>query len=159
VNRIGRVAIVSLVLVLCLEVLSHGQVASTGLPGIPPFGSPSGGPFDTINLANLNVGFSIPLVKKSGRAGMDFDYSLAYNSGTIFRKNTVGSSTYWTVGETSSWGWKKNYGPPTVLYDKMASSCYVMNEEGFPVRYSYWYHSNYRFVVSMIFTNKFIGLF
>jgi RHS repeat-associated protein len=40
----------------------------------------------------------------------------------------------------------------------MASSCYVMNEEGFPVRYSYWYHSNYRFVDSLGNLHSFLGL-
>jgi len=35
--------------------------------GAPPFSSVGGGPFDTVNLGNLNVHFSIPVMHKAGR--------------------------------------------------------------------------------------------
>ncbi|MGA7630598.1 MAG: hypothetical protein WCB11_07510, partial [Terriglobales bacterium] len=44
-----------------------GQVAT----GTPPFGSFGGGPFDTVNLGNLNVHFAIPVLNKAGR-GLPF---------------------------------------------------------------------------------------
>ncbi|HZR56765.1 MAG TPA: hypothetical protein VFA74_07820 [Terriglobales bacterium] len=52
-----------------------GQVAT----GMPPFASLGGGPADTINLANLNIHLTIPLVHKAGR-GMPFTYDLSYDS-------------------------------------------------------------------------------
>ena len=33
--------------------------------GTPPFGSFSGGPFDTVNNANLNVHFAIPIFSRT----------------------------------------------------------------------------------------------
>src|SRR5437899_10531582 len=46
--------------------------------GTPPFGSFGGGP-DTVNLANLNAHWAIPLLHKPGR-GKDFLYDLSYDS-------------------------------------------------------------------------------
>ena len=49
---------------LMLVGISLGQQSSTG---IPPFSSWSGGQFDNVNIGNLNVHFSIPIVHKPGR--------------------------------------------------------------------------------------------
>ena len=43
--------------------------------GIQPFNSYGGGPFDKVNLANLNVHFDIPVTSKGGR-GAAFTYAL-----------------------------------------------------------------------------------
>jgi hypothetical protein len=63
-----------LVLILATSVAS-AQVAT----GIPPFGSFGGGPFDSVNLGDLNVHFAIPVLHKAGR-GMPFIYDLSYDS-------------------------------------------------------------------------------
>jgi RHS repeat-associated protein len=71
-----------------------GQGPTTGTP---PFGSFGGGPFDTVNLGNLNVHFSIPVVNKAGR-GMPFTYALSYDSSVW-----VPGATGWSP--TNNWGW------------------------------------------------------
>jgi len=60
---------------LSLAALAGGQVS----PGTPPFGSFGGGPFDIVNLGNLNVHFSIPVLHKAGR-GVPFTFDLSYDS-------------------------------------------------------------------------------
>jgi RHS repeat-associated protein len=77
---------------------SVGQVAT----GKPPFGSFGGGPFDTVNLANLNAHFEIPILSKAGR-GMPFTYTLSYDSAVWYPTGTAGSQV-WTPA--SNWGWK-----------------------------------------------------
>jgi YD repeat-containing protein len=65
--------------------------------GLPPFGSFSGGPFDVVNNANLNVHFQIPIVNKAGR-GLPFSYALTYDSSVWY------PSGAWVP--VSNWGWK-----------------------------------------------------
>jgi hypothetical protein len=43
--------------------VASAQVAT----GTTAFGSFGGGPFDTVNLGNLNVHFAVPILNKSGR--------------------------------------------------------------------------------------------
>jgi hypothetical protein len=76
---------------------SFGQVAT----GTPPFGSFGGGPFDTINLGNLNVHFAVPVLNKAGR-GTSFHYSLGYDS-SVWYPVTSNGVTSWTY--LSNWGW------------------------------------------------------
>jgi RHS repeat-associated protein len=47
--------------------------------GFPPFSSFSGGSFESVNNANLNVHLSIPVLSKPGR-GMPYSYVLNYDS-------------------------------------------------------------------------------
>ncbi len=91
-------------------VVTVGGVASNGLSftvtggttsqvttGSPPFGSFGGGPFDSVDNANLNVSFAIPILNKAGR-GLPFSYALAYSS-SIW--SPVGQQ--WTPA--GNWGW------------------------------------------------------
>lgn len=62
----------------CYAVAAFAQSA----PGFPPFGSFGGGNFDKIDLGNLNIHFSIPVVTKAGRGlpvnlHIDFDNATA----------------------------------------------------------------------------------
>jgi RHS repeat-associated protein len=77
--------------------VSSGQVAT----GTPPFGSFGGGPFDILNLGNLNVHFAIPVVNKTGR-GLPFAYNLSYDS-SIWTPVTSSGVTTWQPD--SNWGW------------------------------------------------------
>lgn len=77
--------------------VSSGQVAT----GTPPFGSFGGGPFDTVNLGNLNVHFAIPVLNKAGR-GLPFAYDLTYDS-SIWTPVTSSGVTTWQPD--SNWGW------------------------------------------------------
>jgi hypothetical protein len=86
---------------IALLLLVSGAAFAQPTPGLPPFGSFSGGPFDTINNANLNVHFEIPIASKAGR-GLPFTYSLTYDS-SVWMPVTVGSTTTWTP--VTNWGW------------------------------------------------------
>jgi RHS repeat-associated protein len=70
------------------------------ITGLAPFAPLAGGGAEIVNLANLNVHLSIPVVHKAGR-GMDFNYVLNYDS-------TVWTHTYpygaWTPAP--NWGWR-----------------------------------------------------
>jgi RHS repeat-associated protein len=69
--------------------------------GTPPFGTYGGGPFDTINIANLNAHMIIPVVHKSGR-GMPFNFDLAYDT-SIWQPVTSNGIPSWQPA--NSWGW------------------------------------------------------
>jgi RHS repeat-associated protein len=93
-------AIAFLLVVMILPSTGYGQDAGTGTP---TFGSLQNGDFDSVNLQNLNINLTIPVVNHPGR-GLGFQYGLAYNS-LVFSK-VVGSSTSWRVGE--GWGADQN---------------------------------------------------
>jgi hypothetical protein len=69
--------------------------------GIPLFNSFGGGPFDSVNLGNLNVHFAVPVIHKAGR-GTDFDYKLAYDSSIWVPVVSSGHQSWQPV---SNWGW------------------------------------------------------
>ena len=76
--------------------LSTAQVQT----GTPPFGSSSGGPFDTVDLANLNVHFTIPVFSRAGR-GIPFNYNLQYDT-SVWYPVTVSGTTTWN--NVPNWG-------------------------------------------------------
>jgi RHS repeat-associated protein len=84
-----------------------GQSDVSGFVGVPPFSTWSQGQIDGVNLGNLDVHLSIPLVHKAGR-GMDFNLALNYDS-TIWESKTGGTianPTYtWTPYSSSYYGW------------------------------------------------------
>ena len=67
----------------------YGQVA-TGVPSSDSFG---GGPFDSVDLGNLNVHFAVPITHKAGR-GMPFNYALTYD-GSVWTPQTVSGQKTW----------------------------------------------------------------
>ena len=106
--------------IMLLSVAGFAQVAT----GAPPFGSFGGGPFDTVNLGNLNVHFSVPVVHKAGR-GMPFTYDLSYDS-SIWTPVTSGSTTTWQP--TFNWGWMAAWAGGSVAYityKEILSYCYI----------------------------------
>src|ERR1700691_3345590 len=88
-----------------LLVTAFGLSARTSLSqvatGTPPLGSFGGGPFDTVNLGNLNVHFAVPVLNKAGR-GTPFSYSLGYDS-SVWYPVTSSGVTSWVY--LSDWGW------------------------------------------------------
>ena len=75
------------------------------------YGSFGGGPFDVINLGNLNVHYSIPVLHKAGR-GLPFNYDLTYDS-SIWTPVTSDAglipTTQWYP--SASWGWTGGIAP------------------------------------------------
>jgi RHS repeat-associated protein len=101
----SRVLCILLLPLLSLVRYSLSQVAT----GIIPFNSYGGGPFDTVNLGNLNVHFSVPVLHKPGR-GIPFVYDLNYDS-SIYRPVVSGGTTSWqpvtkVANIASYWGWQ-----------------------------------------------------
>lgn len=62
-----------------LSILMLPSAVAQFATGFPPFGSFQNGGADTVNLGNLNVHVSIPVLRKAGR-GLDFVDALAYDS-------------------------------------------------------------------------------
>jgi RHS repeat-associated protein len=85
------------VLLPAMMIAQVSQVA-TGTPALGSFG---GGPFDVVNLGNLNTHFSISVIHKAGR-GAPFNYALSYDS-SIWTPTKVGSVTQWKP--VYNWGW------------------------------------------------------
>lgn len=82
---------------LLLSRMATGQQ----VPGLPNFGSFSGGATDTVNNANLNVHFEFPVMSRAGR-GLPFSYTLSYDSEVWFPV-TSGGTTVWNP--SPNWGW------------------------------------------------------
>jgi len=81
-----------------LFVLVVGSVFAQVTTGTPPFGSFGGGPFDVINLGNLNVHFSVPVVHKAGR-GLPFNFDLSFD-------NSIWTPTGGAWVPDATWGWR-----------------------------------------------------
>src|SRR5437588_11215956 len=89
-----------------LVVAMAAKVASAQVAtGPPPFGSFGGGPFDTVNLGNLNVHLAVPVLHKAGR-GTPFTYDLTYDS-SVWTPVTASGTTQWTP--VFNWGWQSSY--------------------------------------------------
>src|SRR5713101_5798975 len=101
---------------------SAAQVAT----GTPPFGSFGGGPFDVVNLGNLNVHFAVPILHKAGR-GMPFAYDLSYDSSVWSPKNSSGISA-WTPAY--NWGWQSPYGGGAGYLSQTATTTYCYDGQG-----------------------------
>ena len=84
--------------------LGIGTVSAQVATGVPPLGSFGGGPFDVVNLGNLNVHFVVPVLTRPGR-GSSFAYSLVYDS-SVWSPATSNGVTSWV--QQGSWGWTAN---------------------------------------------------
>ena len=93
----SRFLYVLLVLILIHCLPSAAQVAT----GSPPFTTATGGP-DLIDLANLNVQYTIPIFNKAGR-GHSFAFNLSYDTSVYYRVVSGGTTTWQPV---NNWGWQ-----------------------------------------------------
>ena len=98
-------------------VLAWGQMD----PGIPAFESFGGGPFDVVNLGNLNVHLVVPTIGKPGR-GINFSYAMNYDSSVLSPVLVNGVSTWQPVND---WGWtgKTQAATGFVSYKQTTLSC------------------------------------
>jgi RHS repeat-associated protein len=85
--------------------VAPAQVAT----GTPQWDSYGGGPFDIVNLGNLNVHFSIPILHKAGR-GMPFTYDLGYDS-SVWTPGASNGVYQWVPA--LNWGWSPQTAPTT----------------------------------------------
>ena len=125
---------------LILLVCTSGQAQVSPTTGLPPFGSFSGGPFDTINNANLNVHLEIPVVSKPGRGGMNFSYGLRYDSSIWSPVNSSGQA-YWTPDP--NWGWRGISSDITgyITYAQGLDNCNTMAYQQYNIYFNWVYHA------------------
>jgi hypothetical protein len=135
-TRTHRILLPMVVLAFSVSVAS-AQVQT----GTPPFGSFGGGP-DVINLGNLNVHLTIPVIHKPGR-GTSFTYDLSYDSSVWYPVGVSGSQSWQPVNST--WGWKglAAAGIGFVSYSMVYSSgnCGYMGQS----QYQSWSYSNFTY--------------
>ncbi len=96
-----------LALLFALMLLAVSTSSAQVLTGIPPFSSVRPSSFDTVNNANLNVHFSIPIFSRAGRGGFNFSYALSYDS-SIWQN----ASGQW-IPYGLDWGWRGTAGALT----------------------------------------------
>jgi RHS repeat-associated protein len=90
----------------CLLIVILFAVAVENTPGqvvtgLPPYSSIAGGPADNINLANLNVHLTFPVLHKSGR-GLPVSMDLTYDT-TFWYPASNGVNLYWNPILTGGW--------------------------------------------------------
>ena len=109
--------------------------------GTPPFASLGGGPFDVINLGNLNVHFSIPLIHRAGR-GMDFTYDLSYDNSIWYPATCPsGSGSCWTP--VLNWGWRGVTEAATGFISSSAADGGIDGQGCNVFIYSFTYHDTF----------------
>jgi RHS repeat-associated protein len=97
VIRLSRPLITFVLMAIFFSCTLRGQQ----LTGTPPFGSYTGSP-DLVDLSNLNVHLSMPVLHKAGRA-LPFTYDLSFDSSIWYPVGSSGSQV-WTP--TTTWGWQ-----------------------------------------------------
>lgn len=105
-----------LALAIAFALPLSAQVAT----GTPPFGSFGGGP-ETINLANLNAHFDIPIMNKGGR-GLPFAYDLVNDTSVWYPVGASGNQIWRPV---ANWGWAGQTQATTgyVTYSQRQTGC------------------------------------
>jgi YD repeat-containing protein len=121
--------------------------------GFPPFGSFGGDSFDTVNLQNLDVHLTIPIMNKPGR-GLPVALSLNYDGLIWTASNSCGSgcgsweapigfSPYDSPNSLTSWGWSFSPGGFVTQTPDVESYCYTGNPpvmSGAIIAYFYSYY-------------------
>lgn len=92
--------VISIVLLTLISDVASAQ--SPVIPGTPPYSSISGGPVDNINLANLNVHFSFPILHKAGR-GLPFNMDATYDTSIWYPAYIIGTGFVWEPVTTAGW--------------------------------------------------------
>jgi len=87
-------------ILLAVLLLSAGTSAQV-VTGTPQFGSFGGGPFDVVNLGNLNVHFDIPVIQKAGR-GSPYTFTMSYDN-TVWSPVTSSGTRAWTAAPNYGW--------------------------------------------------------
>jgi RHS repeat-associated protein len=125
----------SLFLILTAVLLSGICFGQAPTSGPQPFGSFAGGPFDSVNLGNLNVSFTVPIVHKAGR-GLPFTYDLSY-ANSIWSPVLVSGTTSWTPA--ANLGWLSNWAGATGYMTFGAFTTYCYDNMGHQTGVHYFY--------------------
>ena len=126
-------------------VFASALIALTALPasaqvatGVPPFGSFNRDDPDTVNLGNLNVHITIPVLHKAGR-GTNFTYDLSYDSSIWYPAGATGYQTW--VQIANNLGWRGQTEVITGYFSYGFSYQIICGGNGIVYRYSGWvYH-------------------
>jgi len=128
------------VALLSVVALSCGPASAQVATGTPQFGSFGGGP-DVINLGNLNVHYTVPVLHKAGR-GTDFAgiADLTYES-SIWAPITANGSSSWVPSSNYGWLGLTPAGETYISY----SVTYTSGSCGYQGQSSYqeWIYSNF----------------
>ncbi|HMG86729.1 MAG TPA: RHS repeat-associated core domain-containing protein [Terracidiphilus sp.] len=108
----SRLWISALMFTACASAFSQVQT------GTPQFGTFSAGP-DVINIGNLNLHLSIPVLSKAGRAGLNFNSALSYDSSIWYPVSISGQMAWQPV---FGWGWQGMYQPSYITYKMTTAS-------------------------------------
>lgn len=145
-----RVKVISVIAVL---LAASGVSIAQPSTGQPPFATLQGGPFDVINVGNLNVNLTIPIQSKPGRAGLNFEHNLTYDTSIWFPNLFSGIGSWQPVPAASVPGWfglggtgLPNFGgmafTPNITYSTTLSSgeCQVGAGQEYPFYMVTYYH-------------------
>ncbi len=138
-----KVQIARIAVLLLLAVIGGGQLAMSQVrTGTPPFNSYGGGPFDTVNLGNLNVHFTIPILHKAGR-GIPFSFDLTYDS-SVWKQVLVGATEQWTP-VFANWGWNQRGRGGKITFSVGTSDCqyYVSYTGEWYTAYTQYFYNNW----------------
>jgi|GEM_PF-1213310 len=134
----------TVILLLCALFAANQSAMSQVAVGTPPFNSFGGGPFDTVNLGNLNVHFVIPVLHKAGR-GIPFNFDLSYDS-SVWTPATVNGAQYWTPAPY--WGWKQTGRLGNITYTYTTQDCqyFVSYTNQWYTAYTQYWYTNFQFI-------------
>jgi len=104
-------------LILAFTAAGTSQVAT----GIPAFNDVTAGQPDLINIGNLNIHLTIPIVHRPGR-GLSFNYDLTYDSSVWYPVGSSGSESWQPA--SSNWGWSNSAGTGHYTYQTTTTPCY-----------------------------------
>ena len=119
-------------LTAALSCLANSQVAT----GTPPFSSIAGGSFESIDLGNLNIHISIPIISRAGR-GLPLNYSWNYDSSIWYPAGTA-----WTP--VTNWGWRSETEAAVgyISYKAITIKCYDSQGFYWGTKYSNFFYND-----------------
>ena len=150
-----RTATRVMTLLVGLALLTGLGLGQQVVPGTPPFGSFGGGPFDTVNLGNLNAHFAVPILSKAGR-GIPFTYNLAYDTSVWYPVFVSGSET-WQMVPNAGWTVETQATTGYVSYTSTSGSA-PCDPPSIPNLWYYTIYSNWTYHDSFGLTHSFPGL-
>ncbi len=133
---VALLSFVGLMLLLGMPTMEAQQPVT----GVPPLATVSGGPFDEVNLANLDVHFTIPIFSRPGK-GMPFYFNLAYD-GLVWSPTDSNGNPNWTP--VSNWGWSDQTNAVTGAITYALAVYNWVNPDG--IHCARWTYTSFRYL-------------